>query len=227
MNSVFHFEVKGFDTPPLITQASSTNVGDNINGSSVIRAPEWLPNASGGYLMYFAHHGGSLFRTAFADRTEGSWTVHDGKCLCLEQVFPLGFVDPIASPDVHVDHQNRPEPLASWRHWAVWPRGDALLVFFSRRNGDSPERILYSRLDMRADWNSWEFSTPFDALRPEGRAEGADLPVFPSREGAAHGRLHERRDPCVFEDNGRLILFLFHRRRVRHLRRSAALRYNC
>ena len=37
-------------------------LGNNINGPSVIRVPSWIRGAPGKYLMYFAHHNGDYIR---------------------------------------------------------------------------------------------------------------------------------------------------------------------
>ena len=35
--------------------------GNNINGPSLIAAPEWLPQRLGNFYLYFAHHGEVIF----------------------------------------------------------------------------------------------------------------------------------------------------------------------
>lgn len=79
--------------------------GGNINGPSLIRAPDWLPGRLGRYYLYFAHHSGSYIRLAFADRLEGPWKVHAPGTLHLSQT--IACRDHIASPDVHVDEARR------------------------------------------------------------------------------------------------------------------------
>ncbi|MEM7091601.1 MAG: hypothetical protein AAF567_01260 [Actinomycetota bacterium] len=61
---------------PIIDSATCDSIGTNIQGPSLIRAPEWLPNPLGAYLLYFADHKGGHIRLAYADRPEGPWTVH-------------------------------------------------------------------------------------------------------------------------------------------------------
>jgi len=90
---------------PLITADSSPTIGDNINGPSVIRAPDWLPQRLGRYYMYFAHHKGTFIRLAYSDKLCGKWKVYEPGTLRLEQA--KDFVDHIASPDVHVDESKR------------------------------------------------------------------------------------------------------------------------
>ncbi|MFW5803307.1 MAG: hypothetical protein ACOCWJ_05255 [Verrucomicrobiota bacterium] len=88
---------------PLITPASASSIGDNINGPSVIRVPEWIDQPLGRYYMYFAHHSGDHIRLAYADAPEGPWTVYEPGTLRLDQATPMQ--RHIASPDVHVDHE--------------------------------------------------------------------------------------------------------------------------
>ena len=79
--------------------------GDNINGPSLILAPDWLPGRLGKFYLYFAHHRGQHIRLAYADHLEGPWTVFAAGSLQLEDATACR--DHIASPDVHVDHEKR------------------------------------------------------------------------------------------------------------------------
>jgi hypothetical protein len=51
-------------------------MGANIQGPSLIAAPDWLPRRLGRYYLYFADHKGAYIRLAYADALEGPWTVH-------------------------------------------------------------------------------------------------------------------------------------------------------
>jgi hypothetical protein len=75
--------------------------GENINGPSLIRVPEWLPKPLGRYYLYFADHHGDYIRLAYADRLQGPWKVYEPGTLRLKQV-PDGKAH-VASPDVFVD----------------------------------------------------------------------------------------------------------------------------
>ncbi len=99
------FKVERFSTNPLITPASSPTLGDNINGPSVIRIPEWLPNPLGKYYMYFAHHAGTYIRLAYADELQGPWHIYEPGTLHLKDA--PAFKGHIASPDVHVDNETQ------------------------------------------------------------------------------------------------------------------------
>ena len=97
-------QVKRFPANPIITPDLDESIGANINGPSLLRAPEWLPNPLGQYYLYFAHHQGKSVRLAYADDLAGPWTVYSPGTLRLEQT-PC--YNHIASPDLHIDHENR------------------------------------------------------------------------------------------------------------------------
>ena len=54
-------------TNPLITVSSSSTLGGNVNGPTVIRVPSWVERPLGKYYMYFANHMGEFVRCAYAD----------------------------------------------------------------------------------------------------------------------------------------------------------------
>jgi hypothetical protein len=90
---------------PIVTPASSPTLGDNINGPSLIRVPEWVERPLGRYYLYFAQHAGKFIRLAYADRLSGPWKIHEPGTLRLEQAPRCN--DHIASPDMHVDSVRR------------------------------------------------------------------------------------------------------------------------
>lgn len=92
------------------------------------------------------------------------------------------------------------------RHVGVVMRGSRLYVFFTAI-GDAPERIMMSTIDLTADWGAWRTSPPVEVLRPETRYECADLPAEPSLAGDVEGKVRQMRDPFVFEEAGRAVLF--------------------
>lgn len=77
-------------------------MGTNINGPSLIRVPDWLPNPLGRYYLYFGHHKGDHIRLAYADDLQGPWRIHEPGTLPLEST-PCNHH--LASPDVVVDHE--------------------------------------------------------------------------------------------------------------------------
>ena len=61
---------------PIISADTDPSIGENIQGPSLVRAPGWLDEPLGRYLLYSADHMGSYIRLAFADRMEGPWRIH-------------------------------------------------------------------------------------------------------------------------------------------------------
>jgi hypothetical protein len=96
----------------------------------------------------------------------------------------------------------------STRHADILLTGDTLHILYSRRR-DIPERILYTYVDLRKDFNNWRPEGPFqEILRPELEWEGAAFPVKPSKGGSTNCCVQELRDPDIFRDSdGRIYLF--------------------
>ena len=80
-------------------------LGDNIDGPSVIKAPSWLKKPLGKYYMYFAHHRGKYIRLAYADKPEGPWHIYEPGTLRLDQMTHC--YNHVASPDALVDDSNK------------------------------------------------------------------------------------------------------------------------
>lgn len=97
-------KVERFPNNPIIRPNMDGRMGDNINGPSLIRVPEWIENPLGRYYLYFAHHRGDYIRLAYADRLRGPWKTYEPGTLRLEESYCTYH---IASPDVHVDHDKR------------------------------------------------------------------------------------------------------------------------
>ena len=91
------------------------------------------------------------------------------------------------------------------RHSALLIKGGYLYVFFTNR-GDEPERIMLSTIELKGDWNQWTASEPIEVLRPELAYEGADLPIEVSRGGYIDERVHQLRDPAIFQENEKTYL---------------------
>jgi hypothetical protein len=101
--------------------------GNNINGPSVIRIPDWIPHElraapDARYYLYFAHHSGDYIRLAWARDIEGPWQLYKtgaGVAIGERGVLDMGIerrislggdlaiTSHIASPDVHIDHRAR------------------------------------------------------------------------------------------------------------------------
>ena len=92
------------------------------------------------------------------------------------------------------------------RHVALVPRDDELLVFFTAI-GDAPERVLMSSVGLVGDWTSWRAGEAVEVLRPGASYECVDLPNLPSAGGDIDVPAQQIRDPFVFEEDGRALLF--------------------
>lgn len=92
------------------------------------------------------------------------------------------------------------------RHTALRLRGDRLEVFWTRV-GDMPESILLSEIDLTGDWLSSRAEGERPVLHPVEAWEGANLPLAPSWRGAINLPVRQLRDPCILEDNGRVLLY--------------------
>ncbi len=84
---------------PIITPSTHPSIGDNIQGPSLIRVPDWIPAPLGRYYLYFADHKGRYIRLAFADRLTGPWRVHEPGSLHLEDT-PFPNEPPEAPPEL-------------------------------------------------------------------------------------------------------------------------------
>ena len=92
-------KIKRLLSNPIITPNLDERIGNNINGPSLIRVPDWLPHPLGKYYLYFAHHQGTYIRLAYADHMHGPWHVYTPGVLNLNDAYASSH---IASPDVHV-----------------------------------------------------------------------------------------------------------------------------
>ena len=122
---------------PIISPDLDESIGANIQGPSLIRVPDWVPERLGKYYLYFADHKGRYIRLAYANDLLGPWRIHVPGSLQLAGSYlltapPQGPADElaelraapqpanfshdafteattphIASPDVHADEANR------------------------------------------------------------------------------------------------------------------------
>jgi len=88
---------------PIIHPGLSPGIGDNINGPSLVRRPDWAPGP-GRYLLYFAHHYGRHIRLAYADNIAGPWSIHEPGVLPLKET-PFAQTPPdLPQPDWAIEH---------------------------------------------------------------------------------------------------------------------------
>ena len=72
---------------PIIGPDLHPSIGENIQGPSLIRVPDWVENPLGNYYLYFADHKGRYIRLAYADELTGPWQVHAPGTLPIEESF--------------------------------------------------------------------------------------------------------------------------------------------
>ncbi len=173
-------EARRIGNGPIITAADlPDDDGVNINGPSVIAAPDWLPNRLGKFYLYFAHHHGRYIRLAYADHVEGPWTVYAPGTLSLGDVTAL-CRDHLASPEVIVDHGRceirmyfhayEAQGKRQRTYLAVSPNGIAF------RNGIGPLAPFYLRT---VPWRGQVLGLAkgIVCLSPDGRSEFRELAV--------------------------------------------------
>lgn len=69
---------------PIIHSGLHPSIGENIQGPSLIKVPDWVPNPLGKYYLYFADHKGQYIRLAYADKLLGPWQIHPTGSLKIE-----------------------------------------------------------------------------------------------------------------------------------------------
>ena len=70
---------------PIISSDLHSSIGVNIQGPSMIRAPDWIEGRLGDYYLYFADHKGRYIRLAYADSLLGPWRIYPPGSLQLKQ----------------------------------------------------------------------------------------------------------------------------------------------
>ena len=60
---------------PIIGPETDPSIGNNIQGPSMIRVPDWIKDPLGKYYLYFADHKGQYIRLAYADSVMGPWKI--------------------------------------------------------------------------------------------------------------------------------------------------------
>jgi|TARA_B110000285_G_C15120839_1_gene617034 hypothetical protein len=81
----------------------------------------------------------------------------------------------------------------------VLVENNILYVFFSRV-GNSPERIVYTAVDLNPDdWKEWKSGPVYELLSPEMKWEGSKLPITPSLKGEIAYPVNQLRDPYIYK----------------------------
>ena len=118
-----------FKQNPLVTVESSSSLGGNVNGPTLVRVPEWVKNPLGKYYLYFANHKGRFIRLAYADSISGPWKIYEpGVLNVADTAFFRPQPDPptnplythVASPEIYIDQEHR--KIILWAH-GMWTDG--------------------------------------------------------------------------------------------------------
>lgn len=124
-------KIERFPNNPIIRpDMMPADIGNNINGPSLIKVPDWLPNPLGKYYLYFGHHRGTFIRLAYADHLEGPWRVRKAGVLDLKDAYCDKHV---ASPDVLIDEETR--ELRMYYHGPVLAEGGQVSKLSTSRDG--------------------------------------------------------------------------------------------
>ena len=176
---------------PIIRPGMDPRMGGNVNGPSLIRAPDWLENPLGRYYLYFAHHRGTYIRLAYADRPEGPYTTHEPGVLELADSFAA---DHIASPDVHVDDDRR----------------EIVMYYHGRQSAESPgqeTRVALSPDGLNFTARPEVLGAPyFRVFRHRGRHYAIGMPGILYR--SANGRSGFERGSQILPGNARHVAVL-------------------
>ena len=108
-------EITRFVDEPIIPPLLAEEIGSNIQGPSLIKAPDWMQNPLGRYYLYFADHKGHKIKLAYSEDLSGPWKIYRGGTLQLKDSYfltekpaiPENFDEKNLEPrDAHVDLLN-------------------------------------------------------------------------------------------------------------------------
>ena len=106
-------EINRFIDEPIIPPFLEEEIGSNIQGPSLLKAPEWFENPLGKYYLYFADHKGDRIKLAYSENLYGPWKIYSGgtlqlkdsKFLTKKPEVPEDFdIQSLGSRDAHKDH---------------------------------------------------------------------------------------------------------------------------
>ena len=193
-------EIERLGEGPIITPHMDARMGDNVNGPSLIAAPDWLPDPLGRYYLYFGHHDGRYIRLAYADALTGPWRTHETGVLPLAESL---FEGHIASPDALVDEESR--RIRLYYHGAPLPSGKKspqvtrAALSADGLNFDARDEVLgrpYMRTVRHGDWH-YSIAMPGQLYRSRdglsGFEEGPN-PFEDAEPGMRHAALLVRGD---------------------------------
>ncbi|NQT86809.1 hypothetical protein HQ560_08605 [bacterium] len=116
------------DGQPILHRSTHEGVGENVNGPSLVRVPDWIPperraHPTAQYYLYFANHGGDHIRMAWAEKMTGPYTVWQPGRGVLELPIAtrrLTVHSHVASPDIQFDNERR-RILMYFHGCVAWP----------------------------------------------------------------------------------------------------------
>jgi len=149
--AIAQMKVARFEQNPLITMRASRSLGSNVNGPTVIRVPDWVPNPLGRYYMYFGNHMGEFIRLAYADTITGPWKIYEPGVLHVRNTAmsrpgpdPKDALDDfythVASPEILIDHQQKRFVMwfhGWWTNGENWPADPAAARAWAQKSGYS------------------------------------------------------------------------------------------
>ena len=92
---------------PIITPSLHPTIGQNIQGPSLIRVPDWVEDPLGTYYLYFADHKGRYIRLAYADDLLGPWHIHPSGSLKIEESHFLTVPPTVSAEELEQIRVNR------------------------------------------------------------------------------------------------------------------------
>lgn len=161
-------------------------------GTSYFRVFNWNENT------YAIANGGELYRAP--DQLAVNGHVSDGQAINIAQ--DLWEKRPqLLLPELAVNEGEGKK----MRHAAILVRDNELWVFYTRI-GDSPERILLSRISLVPDWLKWKEKGPLsEILTPKNQWEG--IQYLPRSSKSGRGTQEQAlRDPYIYEEAGKYYL---------------------
>lgn len=87
---------------PIISPSTHPSLGNNIQGPSLIKVPQWIEHPLGKYYLYFADHKGKYIRLAYSNKIQGPWKIYSPGSLQIENSHY-----PIKPPDVNEEIYNQ------------------------------------------------------------------------------------------------------------------------
>lgn len=91
------------------------------------------------------------------------------------------------------------------RHFAFLNYQNAWFVFWTRV-GDTPERILCSKLLTNENWQNWQLGPATEIHRPKKIWEGSEQPLTPSKYGSSMQPVNQLRDPAIYVEKDKIYL---------------------